>query len=195
LPSGRAPPWWCCAVSAGRPNAAPAERARPRPHLAEGGQRLWSLEVMACDKQGKPLAARLSQDSEQHAGTGFRYRLPQLQASSHLVGWPVTCTGRHEPSVSILGSHFQSVSTRNGRSRPFFLIPTPGSESRPAIGGTFHVRLAGGPFFHSLRLPSRSFFFLWGFGILFTPVGARGPGWCSPGSWPHRGRPRRITPY
>jgi hypothetical protein len=26
-------------------------------------------------------------------------------------------------------------------------------------------------------------------------AGARGPGWCSPGSWPHRGRPRRINPY
>jgi hypothetical protein len=29
---------------------------------------------MACDKQGKSLAARLSQDSEHHAGTGFRSR-------------------------------------------------------------------------------------------------------------------------
>ena len=28
-----------------------------------------------------------------------------------------------------------------------------------------------------------------------TGAGARGPGWCSPGSWPHRGRPRRTTPY
>jgi hypothetical protein len=29
----------------------------------------------------------------------------------------------------------------------------------------------------------------------WVDAGARGPGWCSPGSWPHRGRPRRITLY
>jgi hypothetical protein len=34
----------------------------------------------------------------------------------------------------------------NDRPRPFFLIPTPESESHPAIGVTFCVRLAGGPF-------------------------------------------------
>jgi hypothetical protein len=26
-------------------------------------------------------------------------------------------------------------------------------------------------------------------------AGAGGPGWCSPGSWPHRGRPRRMALY
>jgi hypothetical protein len=26
-------------------------------------------------------------------------------------------------------------------------------------------------------------------------AGASGPGWCSPGSWPDRDRPRRITLY
>jgi hypothetical protein len=29
----------------------------------------------------------------------------------------------------------------------------------------------------------------------WVDAGARGPGWCSPGSWPHRGRPGRITLY
>jgi hypothetical protein len=46
--------------------------------------------------------------------------------------------------------------------------------------------------------------FPWGFVLQallsssFQPLlvaGARGPGWCSPGSWPHRGRPRRTALY
>jgi hypothetical protein len=82
-------------------------------------------------------------DAECLTGTGFGYRIPQFQASSHLIGWPITA-----PSATSLRLVYSALifSTRNDRPRPFFLIPTPGSESHPAKGVTFCVRLAGDPF-------------------------------------------------
>ena len=97
----------------------------------------------------------------------------QRQPPDHLIGWPVTA-----PRVTNLRLVCPALifSTRIGRSRPFYLIPTPESESHPAKGvGVLRSTFGDWQVVRFLQ-PSAtfsSFLSLWGFGHLSAPEGGR----------------------